>query len=157
MTYIQPQRLFIHGATGTGKTLFAYKLAEKLNSKPYIKKCSGSWQNYDRQKVVYIENLKKEQIPYIKNYIADWIDTYIFQSKAVKDYKTREIIEPEKDIDARLYTFIITSHIKPAEFLEEFDWETREKIERLMEFREFTSDTLKEVIDMNKKKKDDDN
>ena len=38
--YIKPQRYFIHGATGTGKTLFAYKLAEKLNQKPYIKKCS---------------------------------------------------------------------------------------------------------------------
>ena len=40
----------------------------------------------------------------------------------------------------------------PAEFLEDFDWEVREKIERLMEFKEFTSDTLPEIIDMNRKK-----
>ena len=58
---------FIHGASGTGKTLYAYKLAERLNQRPYIKKCSGAWQNYDRQKVVYIENLRKDQIPILRH------------------------------------------------------------------------------------------
>lgn len=148
--YVKPQRYFIHGASGTGKTLYAYKLAERLNQRPYIKKCSGSWQNYDRQKVVYIENLRKDQIPFIKNFISEWIEAYPFRSKPVRDYKTKEVTEAEKDIEPSLYTFIITSHMTPAEFLEDFDWETREKIERLMEFKEFTSDTLKEVIEMKK-------
>ena len=65
--YTKPQRYFIHGASGTGKTLYAYKLAERLNQRPYIKKCSGAWQNYDRQKVVYIENLRKDQIPILRH------------------------------------------------------------------------------------------
>lgn len=150
--YVKPQRYFIHGATGTGKTLFAYKLAERINQKPYIKKCSGSWQGYDRQKVVYIENLKKEQIQYIKGFISNWIDEYPFESKPVRDYKTHEVTEAKIDIEPKLYTFIITSHMEPAAFLEELDWETREKVERLMEFKEFTSENLEEVINMNKKK-----
>lgn len=148
--YVKPQRYFIHGASGTGKTLYAYKLAERLNQRPYIKKCSGAWQNYDRQKVVYIENLRKDQIPFIKNFISEWIEAYPFTSKPVRDYNTKEVTEKEKDIEPSLYTFIITSHMTPAEFLEDFDWETREKIERLMEFKEFTADTLKEVIEMKK-------
>lgn len=155
--YIKPQRYFIHGASGTGKTLYAYKLAERLNQKPYIKKCTGSWQGYDRQKVVYIENLKKEQIQYIKNFISEWIEAYPFKSKDVRDYKSREITEKGMDIEPALYTFIITSHMIPADFLEEFDWETREKLERLMDFKEFTTETLPEVISMNKKKESETN
>ena len=60
--------------------------------------------------------------------------------------------EAKIDIEPKLYTFIITSHMEPAAFLEELDWETREKVERLMEFKEFTSENLEEVINMNKKK-----
>ena len=57
-----PKRYFIWGEPDTGKTLFVNRLAQRMKSNVYTKRCGGSWEGYNGEKVVHIEDLVSDNI-----------------------------------------------------------------------------------------------
>lgn len=149
-----PKRYFVWGDYDTGKTLFVNRLAKRLNTMVYTKRCSNAWDAYKNEGVVHIEDLGSESIPYIKNSIKNWIDYHPFQSGAVYNSKTNEIIKEGQLINASNYIFVITSRKSPEELFAELDDYTRGKIFNRIEILHFTKDTLKKVKEMNTVNKD---
>lgn len=146
--YEAPKRYFLYGPTLTGKTLFAKNLAKQMNQYPYRKMLSGHWKNYTGQKVVYIENLQKDDIQYIKPFLEDWLGYYRFECRPLKNKEDGEIIKDGFMIDPEKYTFIITSKMEPEYFFNELDDELRFKLEQIIETRECNKDNLKDIIAM---------
>ena len=99
-----PKRYFIWGEPDTGKTLFVNRLAQRMKTGVYTKRCAGSWETYNGEKVIHIEDLTSDKVQYIKTFLKDWIDYYPFKSRAIYNAKTNEeikegeIIHPENMI-----------------------------------------------------------
>lgn len=147
-----PKRYWIHGETGTGKTLFTKVLAERLKTKIYKKTPSGYWINYKGEKLVVLEDLGREEWDYVKLWLKKWLDYSEFSSAALRDKNTHEEIKAGEVIDPSEYTLVITSY-KPLEELlnqeklAEKGLNERDisKIERLIEVHEMTHTKIEEI------------
>ncbi len=125
-----PKRLYLYGPSGSGKTRKAVEMAKAVKDLLYRKRCSRFWNDYRGQKVVLIDNLDKEDVQYIKNYIGDWIDYYPFEGKLSGEEKTHIEINPIE------YTFIITSYIPMADMFDKYPENLKAKIFRIFEEQE---------------------
>ena len=144
-----PKRYFIWGDYDTGKTLFVNKLAQRLNTTVYTKRCTNAWETYKGEKVVHIEDLGVERIQYIKNSIRDWIDYHPFRSGTIYNSKTNEIIKEGDLIDPSNYIFIITSRKSPDELFANLDDYVKGKVFNRIEVLHFNKDSIKKVKEMN--------
>ena len=149
-----PKRYFIWGEYDTGKTLFVNKLAQRMKTLVYNKRCASAWESYKGEKVVHIEDLTPEKVQYIRNSIKEWIDYHPFRSGTILNSKTGEIIKEGKMIDPSTYIFIITSRKSPEEILSGLDDYTRGKIYNRIEILHFKKDSVKKVKEMNTINKD---
>lgn len=138
-----PKRYYIWGDTGTGKTLFAKTLSEKMGSKMYVKNLNKAWINYNKEKVVLLEVNTREQWKYIRNQLGKWLDYYEFESGEVIDKMTKEVVKSGVMIDAREYDFVITSYHPIEYFLD------NEKVdESLGHLCDFEVDKIKRLIEV---------
>lgn len=125
-----PKRLYLYGPSGSGKTRKAVEMAKAAKDLLYRKRCSRFWNDYRGQKVVLIDNLDKEDVQYIKNYIGDWIDYYPFEGNLSGGEKTYMEINPME------YTFIITSYVPMSEMFSKYPENLKDKINRIFEEQE---------------------
>ena len=155
-----PQRYFIWGEPDTGKTLFVNRLAQRMKTAVYTKRCAGSWETYNGEKVVHIEDLTSDKVQYIKTFLKDWIDYYPFKSRAIYNAKTteeneeRKVIKEGAWIHPENYVFIITSRKSLEEIFGELDGYTRDKIYNRITVLHFTKESVKKVKEFNTVNKD---
>lgn len=155
-----PKRYFIWGEPDTGKTLFVNRLAQRMKSNVYTKRCGGSWEGYKGEKVVHIEDLVSDNIQYIKTFLKNWVDYYPFKSRAIYNAKTnedgekREVLKEGEWIHPNNYVFIITSRKSPEEIFGDLDSYTRDKIYNRITIMHFTKDDVKKVKEFNTVNKD---
>lgn len=126
----RPLRLWIHGKTGTKKTYFARKLSAELGCKVYNKKCSKSWQGFENQKIVLIDDLDKKQMEYVRYNLSKWMDYYEFTGYVISEEGTEPVM-----IDAGKYHLIITSNYPPEAM--DMEEKLRAKFDRIFEVKEF--------------------
>lgn len=149
-----PKRYFIWGEPDTGKTLFVNRLAQRMKTGVYTKRCAGSWETYNGEKVIHIEDLTSDKVQYIKTFLKDWIDYYPFKSRAIYNAKTNEEIKEGEIIHPENYVFIITSRKSLEEIFGELDSYTRDKIYNRITIFHFTKDDVKKVKEFNTVNKD---
>ena len=149
-----PKRYFIWGEPDTGKTLFVNRLAQRMKTVVYTKRCAGSWEGYNGEKVVHIEDLTSDKIQYIKGFLKDWIDYYPFKSRAIYNSKTNEEIKEGEIIHPENYIFIITSRKSPEEVFGELDGYTRDKIYNRITTFHFSRESVTNVKEFNTVNKD---
>lgn len=149
-----PKRYFVWGDYDTGKTLFVNRLAQRMRTTIYTKRCANAWESFKGEGIVHIEDLTSDKVQYIKNSIKDWIDYHPFQSGAIYNSKTNEIIKEGERIDPSRYIFIITSRKSPEELFSELDDYVRGKVFNRIEILHFTKDSVKKVKEMNTINKD---
>lgn len=135
-----PMRYWFWGATGTGKTYGARKLAAMMSTKPYLKGCNRSWVNYKDEKIVLVDGVSVKQLPYLKSFLSDWMDYYEFRGWTPcicleeNEQSTSSGYSP-KMIDASKYHLIITSKYPPESL--EMDDDLKEKFERIFKVVHF--------------------
>lgn len=149
-----PKRYFVWGEYDTGKTLFVNKLAQRLKTTVYTKRCANAWEAYKGEGVVHIEDLTSDKMKYIKDSLVDWIDYHPFQSGAIYNAKTKEFLKEGEMINASKYVFVITSRKSPEELFSELDERSKGKIYNRIEILHFKKDTIKKIKDMNTIDKD---
>jgi len=149
-----PKRYFIWGEPDTGKTLFVNRLAQRMKTGVYTKRCAGSWESYNSEKIVHIEDLTNDKIQYIKGFLKDWVDYYPFKSRAIYNAKTNEEIKESEWIHPENYVFIITSRKSPEEIFGELDGYTRDKVYSRITTLHFTKEDVKKVKEFNTVNKD---
>lgn len=149
-----PKRYFIWGEPDTGKTLFVNRLAQRMKTNVYTKRCAGSWEGYKGEKIVHIEDLISDNVQYIKTFLKNWVDYYPFKSRAIYNSKTNEEIKEGELIHPESYVFIITSRKSPEEIFGDLDSYTRDKIYNRITILHFTKDDVKKVKEFNTVNKD---
>lgn len=147
-TFEQPKRYYIHGATGTGKTFYAYQLAKKYGQEPYFKTSSGYWENYNGQKVVVLDDVTPDQMQYLMALLPKWADYHSFTTKEKRD-PTNRVLIPSKQINPCNYTLLLCSCYEPDDLFTNVNAYTRAKLDRLFEYKHLNADSLEEIKNMN--------